>query len=100
MIRRSSMNRLFQSMLLSLALAFTLPAFAGQSVDINSADATTLAESLDGVGPAKAKAIIEHRTANGPFKSADELAAVKGIGLATVDRNREFIRLGAAKAGK
>ena len=94
------MNRLFQSMLLSLALAFTLPAFAGQSVDINSADATTLAESLDGVGPAKAKAIIEHRTANGPFKSADELAAVKGIGLATVDRNREFIRLGAAKAGK
>ena len=94
------MNRLFQSMLLSLALAFTLPAFAGQSVDINSADATTLAESLDGVGPAKAKAIIEHRTANGPFKSADELAAVKGIGLATVDRNREFIRLGAAKPGK
>ena len=94
------MNRLFQSMLLSLALAFTLPAFAGQSVDINSADATTLAESLDGVGPAKAKAIIEHRTANGPFKSADELAAVKGIGLATVDKNREFIRLGAAKAGK
>ena len=94
------MNRLFQSMLLSLALAFTLPAFAGQSVDINSADATTLAESLDGVRPAKAKAIIEHRTANGPFKSADELAAVKGIGLATVDRNREFIRLGAAKAGK
>ena len=94
------MNHLFQSMLLSLALAFTLPAFAGQSVDINSADATTLAESLDGVGPAKAKAIIEHRTANGPFKSADELAAVKGIGLATVDRNREFIRLGAAKAGK
>lgn len=92
------MNRFFQSLLLSLVLAF--PAFAGQAVNVNSADATTLAESLDGVGPAKAVAIIEHRKANGPFMSADGLAAVKGIGLATVDKNREFIQLGKPKAAK
>lgn len=92
------MNRFFQSLLLSLMLS--LPAFAGQPVDINSADAATLAESLDGVGPAKAAAIIEHRQSNGPFQSADQLAAVKGIGLATVEKNRQFIQLGKAKAGK
>jgi len=92
------MNRFFQSLLLSLVLA--VPAFAGQNVNVNSADASALAESLDGVGPAKALAIIEYREANGPFKSADGLAAVKGIGLATVDKNREYIQLSSSKAGK
>lgn len=66
--------------------------FAGQPVNINTADAQAIAEALDGVGLSKAEAIIRYREANGPFKHADELVKVKGIGLATVDKNREFIR--------
>ena len=77
-------------------------AFAGSPVDINAANAETIASSLDGVGLSKAQAIVAYRQANGPFKHADELVNVKGIGIATVDRNRDFIRLKAGKqvAGK
>ena len=52
-----------------------------------------LAESLQGVGIAKAHRIIEYREAHGPFEHVDELAAVQGIGLATVEKNRSAIRL-------
>ena len=45
----------------------------------------------------KAEAIVEYRKANGPFKSADELALVKGIGLKTVERNRDLIAVGGAR---
>ena len=92
--------RILKALLLTLALSLPLFAAAAEPVNINTADASTIAANLNGIGDAKARAIVEFRDKNGPFKSADELAAVKGIGLATVDRNREFIRLGAAKAGK
>ena len=81
-----------KALLLSLLLSFS--AFAASPVDINTADATTLAANLHGVGQSKAQAIVEYRQANGPFKSADQLASVKGIGLATVEKNRERIRIG------
>ena len=60
-------------------------------VDINCADAAALAGSLKGVGDAKATAIIAYRTENGPFKSADDLANVSGIGPKTVEENRADI---------
>jgi len=84
---------LLKSLLLSLALASS--AFAAGKVDINQAGAAELAEALNGVGLAKAEAIVAHREQNGPFQSADQLAEVKGIGLRTVDKNREVIELGA-----
>ena len=91
------MFKLIQS--LALALAFAFPAFAAQPVDINTADAPTLAASLRGVGESKAEAIVAYREANGAFKSADDLVKVKGIGEKTVELNREFILLdGAPKA--
>lgn len=52
---------------------------AGGKVNINSADAAQL-ETLDGVGPATAKAIVEWREANGPFRSVEQLMEVRGIG--------------------
>lgn len=64
-------------------------------VDINSADAKTL-ESLNGVGPAKAEAIVEYRAKNGPFKSVDELEKVSGIGKATIDKNRDNLVVGGS----
>lgn len=78
---------------LLLTLSFGLTAMAAEPVDINTADAATLAESLNGVGQSKAEAIVEYREAHGPFEHADELVNVKGIGLRTVDRNRERIQL-------
>lgn len=78
----------------TLILATTLlavPLFAAEPVDINSADAEVLAERLDNVGPVKAERIVAYREENGAFKSVDELVSVQGIGLATLEDNREAI---------
>lgn len=56
-------------------------------VNINSADIETLARELNGVGIAKARAIIEYREAHGAFASVDELLEVKGIGMAILEKN-------------
>ena len=80
-------------LLLSAALAFSLPVFAGP-VDINTADAKTLDASLVGVGPKVADAIVAYRTKHGPFKSVDELKKVKGVGAKTLEKNRDNLMLG------
>ena len=94
--------KLFTVMLKSLVLSLLLAASAQATdkVDINTATAAELDQVLVNVGPAKAQAIVDHRQANGPFKSVEELALVKGIGLKTVERNRDLIeaRAGAAPA--
>ena len=80
---------------LTLALTFALPGsvLAATPVNINKANAATLAKSLDGIGQGKAEAIVAWRDAHGPFKKADELGRVKGIGKATIERNRSAILL-------
>lgn len=85
---------ILKSLVLSLVLAAA--ALAAGKVDINRADAAELAATLNGVGEAKAQAIVEYRTAHGPFKSAEQLAQVKGIGLKTVEKNIDRIEVGAA----
>jgi competence protein ComEA len=70
-----------------------------EPVNINTADATALAKALNGVGPAKAKAIVSYREKNGPFKTVDQLAMVDGITQKLIDKNRADIKLGAEKAG-
>jgi competence protein ComEA len=92
---------LFKTLALSALLATAAHA-GGERVNINTADAATLDRVLDGVGPSKAEAIVAFRKANGPFKSVEQLAAVKGIGLSTVERNRDRILVagGAAPAAK
>lgn len=57
-------------------------------VNINQASAEVLDLSLDGIGAKKAQAIVEYRVANGPFRSVEELAKVKGIGAGTLARNK------------
>lgn len=59
------------------------------SVDINTADASALASEINGVGTARAQAIIEYREANGRFASVDELTRVKGIGSVLLEKNRD-----------
>ncbi|MDA3914470.1 helix-hairpin-helix domain-containing protein [Oleiagrimonas sp.] len=82
---------------LLLALSFSLPLLAATPVNINTADAATIAHSLKGVGPAKARAIVAYRKAHGRFKSIEGLAKVKGIGKSTLEHNRKDIRLGKGK---
>ena len=60
-------------------------------VNINTADAATLAQHLKGVGQTKAQAIVDYRDANGSFGSADDLIHVKGIGAATIEKNAAVI---------
>lgn len=75
------------------ALALAWPAFAATPVNINTADAATLSHSLDGIGPSKAKAIVAYREEHGPFKTVADLSNVKGVGPATLERNRSAILL-------
>jgi competence protein ComEA len=67
-------------------------------VDVNTADAKTLARELQGIGMAKAEAIVSYREKNGPFKSADDLAKVKGLGKKLVDQNKSNLKFEAAKS--
>ena len=66
---------------------------APESVNVNQADAQTIAEVLKGVGLSRAQAIVEYREQNGDFRDAYELANIKGIGERTVERNEAKIRL-------
>jgi competence protein ComEA len=80
-----------------IASLLPMTAWAGP-VNVNSADATTLARELDGIGPVKAQAIVEYRQKNGPFRSAEDLLKVEGIGQRVLDQNRANIRI--EKAGQ
>jgi competence protein ComEA len=109
--RSRHMNAIIASSLLAFSLAAS-PSFANQTVqptktvttavkpnpatsvaakssrlNINTANAQQMAQSLNGVGLKKAEAIVAYRKANGPFKSVAELVEVKGIGPAIVERN-------------
>ena len=59
------------------------------SVNLNTADAETLQRELAGIGATKAQAIVAYRDAHGNFASVDELLEVKGIGEATLNKNRD-----------
>ncbi len=83
--------------LVQVLIASLLPtvAWAGP-VNVNTADATTLARELDGIGPVKAQAIVEYRQKNGPYRSAEDLLKVQGIGQRVLEQNRGNIRLDKA----
>lgn len=68
-------------------------AWAG-SVNINTADAATLADGLNGVGIKKAQAIVDYRKTHGAFKSMKDLANVKGISDKLIEKNKANIVLG------
>ncbi|CAG4891866.1 ComEA family DNA-binding protein [Paraburkholderia saeva] len=71
-------------LMLCVALVLSFSASFAAAVEVNTADQAAL-ESVKGIGPAHAKAIIDERTKNGPFKDADDLATrVKGIGTKSV----------------
>ena len=90
------MNKLSKAFLVVAGL-LALPAFA--AVNINTATQSEL-EAVRGVGPAKAKAIISYREANGSFKTLDDLDNVKGFGKASVEKLRADLSVESDKAKK
>ena len=75
--------------ILALTIASSLlmaPGAFAVSVNVNSADAETIADALNGVGPKTAELIIDYRNENGPFVSVDQLLEIKGIGEKTMEK--------------
>jgi len=90
--KESAMKRDHRTIAQALVAALLpLGAWAGP-VNVNTADASLLAQELDGIGPAKAQAIVEYRQKNGPFRTAEDLLKVQGIGERVLDQNRANLR--------
>jgi competence protein ComEA len=90
------MIRFFKVMAASLLLSLSMGALAAgdaEQVNINKADAATLARVLSGVGEARAAAIVRYRDEHGAFVDIYELANVKGIGERVVEANAAKIVL-------
>ena len=91
-------KRIFISIFLSLLFVVALPTNAAEelkssavtiaAVNVNQASANEIATALTGVGLKRAQAIVDYRDQFGPFQSAEELLEVKGIGKATLEKNR------------
>ena len=88
------LRRLLAACGLALLLSLTQPVLAHAQVDINHADAKTLASALNGVGLVKAEAIVAWRERHGPFQRVEDLRKVHGIGPRTVEANRAVIVVG------
>lgn len=83
--------KIVYSTLMVLALTIFSGFAVAKSINVNQASAQELAEALNGIGLAKAKAIVEDREKNGEFKTAADVARVKGVGPATISRNKDVI---------
>lgn len=79
-----------RSLMVLCFVLFTSSLFAAP-VNINDANADTIAKSLTGIGPSKAAAIVQFRTDNGPFNTVEELKYVKGIGKKTLEKIRDDV---------
>ncbi|HKQ12773.1 MAG TPA: helix-hairpin-helix domain-containing protein [Steroidobacteraceae bacterium] len=90
------MFKLIQALIVALVPVLV---WAGP-VDINTADAATIAKELQGIGMSRAQAIVAYREKNGAFRSADELRKIKGIGQKVLERNRANIKVEGAPRKK
>ncbi len=79
------------ALLLVLMLTFTSISMA-QEVNINTADAQSIASSLSGIGLKKAQAIVAWRTEHGNFTDLASLENVKGVGQKTIEKNKDNIQ--------
>ncbi|PKO87655.1 MAG: competence protein ComE [Betaproteobacteria bacterium HGW-Betaproteobacteria-12] len=83
----------------SIALFLAGISLAVAAVNINTATVDEL-DAVKGIGPSKAKAIVDYRDKNGPFKSVDDLKAIKGFGDKNLAKLRADLSVGDAAAAK
>jgi len=89
-----------KKLLFALALMLApLAMAADQPVNINTADVKTL-DTVKGIGPKKAQAIVDYRTKHGPFKSVDDLTNVPGIKAKTLEKLRANLTVGEGAPAK
>jgi len=81
-----------KSFIFIVLFSFSSLLYAAQ-VNINTADANTLSTELSGIGQSKAEAIVAYREQHGPYKQLEDLTNVKGIGIATIEKNKTKITL-------
>ncbi|MEJ2362349.1 MAG: ComEA family DNA-binding protein [Gammaproteobacteria bacterium] len=93
-LKQLGMAGLVLGMLTMAAAASAAP------VNINKADAKTLAKNINGIGPAKAQAIVKYRRENGAFKAVHDLTKVKGIGEKLIVKNKDDLQLSDAAVRK
>lgn len=94
-----ALNRLWKVVLVAVFLASSGLLHAAP-VNVNTADAQTLAKNISGIGPKKAQAIVNYRNQNGPFKSTQDLTKVKGIGQKIIDKNKSNLLFSDAASNK
>lgn len=90
------MKNVIQSLFLALSL-FAMGTVSAEQVNINTADAKTIATNISGIGSKKAEMIVAYRNKHGAFKTAAELTNIKGIGPKLVEKNKDIILV---KSGK
>lgn len=91
--------------LLSLCLVLFLPASVGANkkkppekpVNINTSGSEEL-QQVPGIGPATAQKILQMRKSYGPFKSVDDLLAIRGLGQKRLDKMRKYLTVGKPAA--
>lgn len=94
-MNQKTLTNFFILFLFLAACASALPAHAAELVNINTADQASL-ETLSGIGPSKAQAIITYRTQNGPFAKIEDIMNVSGIGTATFNNIKDYITVGGS----
>jgi len=104
MSRRRMLIR-FLLCFLFLGLIFHAPAAAGkkkppaQPININTANSEQL-QQVPGIGPATAEKILQMRKSYGPFKSVDDLLAIRGLGAKRLEKMRKYLTVGKGAAPK
>jgi len=88
----TTLAKLIKSLLLAFAILASNPVLA-EKLNINTADAATIAAELNGVGESRAKEIVKYREQVGKFKTIEELENISGIGMKTIEKNRDKISL-------
>jgi competence protein ComEA len=87
---------ILRKLVLALLLISPLVSFAGEAVDINTANQETLM-TVKGIGEKRAAAIIAYRDKYGSFKSVDALSDVQGVSESLVEKSRETLTVSTSK---